>query len=317
VVLTANWLSTVAGTIAVGGFGESSHLRGLQTETVRRLTLMTLDGDMHTVERGDPLFDYSMAGRGQLGVMTELTVETIRRPWTLTARAVLWSRLEDFVEDAKIIAEDGRFEFFRGFARWDRRATVFGLAGNFLAEGQLDASLFADLRCELGPLDRRDYYQMQTDPSPLVDWTRTWPCLEFVLPLPRGTDLWRRIRKRVMREGIDRYIRPGSAVMVMSRARNHYPLVPFAEADYNLVVVLRPSMPPGKARDAVDFLLRLRSDILRAGGRIYLMSLEPPDGDLGLPEQFGEAYRRLLELKQRVDPKGLLNPGLLNPGRSA
>src|SRR5262249_19128928 len=81
--ITANLRSTVAGTLAVGGFGDAAHVDGLQISHVDRLTLVTPDGRVHALGPDDELFRLSLAGRGQLGVIADATLQTSRRPFTI------------------------------------------------------------------------------------------------------------------------------------------------------------------------------------------------------------------------------------------
>jgi FAD/FMN-containing dehydrogenase len=58
-------------------------------------------------------------------------------------------------------------------------------------------------------------------------------------------------------------------------------------------------------------LRRVAGRVLEVGGKIDLLSIRP-EGEF-LSRQLGPELGRLRELKARVDPHGLLNPGLLTP----
>jgi FAD/FMN-containing dehydrogenase len=60
----------------------------------------------------------------------------------------------------------------------------------------------------------------------------------------------------------------------------------------------------------MPILHQIQAQALGAGAKIYMMSIEPEIPDF-LDLQFGSALAELVSLKRELDPKGLLNPGLL------
>lgn len=111
VVLTDNFRTTVSGTLSVGGFGDTTHLYGLQIESVTELTLVTPEGRTYRLEPSDKLFRYVLAGRGQLGIIANAKLKTLRRTSKLSARMVKWLSVQEYVEDAIHIIENGLYEF--------------------------------------------------------------------------------------------------------------------------------------------------------------------------------------------------------------
>ena len=97
--LTTHLRVTLGGTLAAGGVGDSSHLVGPQVASVRRLVLITPDGERHTVAPRDPLFDHVLCGHGQLGAIAEVTVATTRARRTVTGRVYRWRTLEALATD--------------------------------------------------------------------------------------------------------------------------------------------------------------------------------------------------------------------------
>lgn len=67
---------TLAGALATGTHGTGGRLFGLASAVVG-LTLVTLDGTVHDLRPGDPLFDVARINLGALGIVTEVEVECV------------------------------------------------------------------------------------------------------------------------------------------------------------------------------------------------------------------------------------------------
>lgn len=311
-----HWRSTIAGSLAVGGFGDTTHLRGLQTQMVRELVVMTLDGARHRVRPGDPLFDYTLAGRGQLGVVTEATLTTERRSGHITARCVRWSTVDDFLADAAAIVADGRYPIVRSRMFWDR-AEVEGAVGRFAAGADaMDAARLVDLRAELTTdFQTIDYFKEAMKPKS-DHWLAATPAVEFTLPcdpdrLDRASALVTELRERLIANGLAAFTPLGTSIMLLPTA-GHPPLAPLPRSPLALMFALRPEMSPAEARAALPAVRAIGHWALERGGKLYLMCVEPETPDL-LERQFGERLGQLRALKRTHDPLGLLNPGLLAP----
>lgn len=314
-VLTMNWRVSVAGSLAVGGFGDRSHLLGLQTRHVHALTVMTVDGERHAVRPGDPLFDWSLAGRGQLGVLVEATLATVHRPTGVAARVVRWASFRDYLEDAVRASLDGRLDIFRGRAFW-ADGTVHGAIGH--ACELPSRAPFPALDGFRGRVDPRveafDYFARSRRP-PDEHWLPATPAVELVLPLDpadldAGTTLLEAVRERVLAAGLAAHVPLGTALMVLPTA-GHTPLAPLPDAPFALMVAVRPELEPAAVQRFLPALEELAAFGLGAGGKLYLMGVEPR-GEAQLLAQLGATrLARWRALKAEHDPGGLLNPGLL------
>jgi hypothetical protein len=307
--LIGNWQATISGTLAVGGFGDATHIHGTVISSVKAMTVMTLDGDLHAVTQGDPLFDYTLAGRGQVAVIVDALLETRRDPWVVDAVLLEWERLEDFIADAAIIADEQRFSPFNVRYYWKGAAPFIG-AGCF-PRGELGERMKGLKARSVGVRQAEDLFDVGIELSDLgFGAQRCWPCLEFVLPLPEGLAVWEAFHNDIKASLLDLTLEDGSPLLVM-RGEGRLPLAPFPEAERCLVCAIRPSMQSFQVPANIGFLNRWRGRILDAGGKIYLMSIEP-EGDLHLVRQFGdEALGVLRGLKAKHDPQGLMNRGLL------
>lgn len=314
-VLTMNWRVSVAGSLAVGGFGDRSHLLGLQTRQVRGLTIMTVDGERHAVGPGEPLFDWSLAGRGQLGAIVEATLTTVRRPTGVAARVIRWASFRDYLEDAVRASLDARLDVFRGRAFW-ADGTVRGAIGH--ACGLPPSAPFPALAGLRGRpaerVDAFDYFERSRRP-PDAHWLPATPAVELVLPLDpddldAGALLLEAVRERVLAAGLGPHVPLGTALMVLPTA-GHTPLCPLPATPFALMVAVRPELEAATVPRFLPALEALAGFGLDAGGKLYLVGVEPR-GEAQLVRQLGaERLARWRALKREHDPGGLLNPGIL------
>lgn len=308
--LTSCFDATIAGTVAVGGFCDTTHLYGLLTAAVLSLQIVTPDGTLHHVHPGDPLFDFSLAGRGQLGAIAGVTLRTLRRPIGLTIRSVTWPTLADLLRDALVISQLGVYEFLRSrlFYRdggWHGQA----MFGHFSEPGtktppevEIDA-LRPDSLSELGHVPLHEYLHEETPAA----WPYACPAVEVALPLPGGVAVWERLAAHLLAHGLVPFLDHGIAVMLVPRQTAV--LAPLPDADYSFLVAIRPRILPENVQQYLPSLRQLAELAGECGGSLYLMSVEP--SLTTLQKQFGARWPRWRALKDSVDPQGLCCPGLL------
>lgn len=318
VSLTTNARSTIAGTLSVGGFGDTTHRRGLQTASVLGLTLITPDGDRHEVGPEDELFRFALCGLGQLGAITEVTLRTLRAPYRLFLRRMEWKGIGHFVRDAVILTGLRIYDFMRMRLFWRSGNAIEGICARF-SEVDLPPDATPDDVVEPGfnllqpaewaNVQSADLLEQDLRRDARESWkTYACPAVEFVLPLPEGLDVWAHQLNRVILEsGMLPYLAHGSAIVLTPR--QHLPLAPVPDADFSLMVALRPIVPIAQAARFVEPMGTIAAAVIDAGARLYPMSIQPDRERL--KRQFGAAWQPWLELKQRVDPLGLCNPGLL------
>lgn len=313
-ILTSNWHTTVGGTLAVGGFGDTSHRHGPQVAMVRGLEVVTLDGARRAVGPGDPLFDYTLAGHGQLGVIAAARVGTVRRGDRLRTRGVVWGSLEGFLADLAALTEAAGAEAIRARIAWTR-GRARGAVGAFG-----DALRLPALRGRLGAEQVVDYTEAGTE-GPNQHWDAPCPAIEVVMPWDPadpagGAAALEALRRRVLAAGLAPYLPLGSAVASVGPGSRwpHAPLAPLLPGSSALVVPIRPEVPA----EAVPRLLPGIRDLARwaydAGGKLYLVGVEAA-ADIDLPRQFGRALAPWRELVARWNPEGLMNPGAASPAR--
>jgi FAD/FMN-containing dehydrogenase len=308
--LTGNPRVTVAGTLAVGGFGDTTHLDGLVIRSVDALTLLAPDGTRHALRRGDELLRYVLAGRGQLGVIADATLRTVKRPLQVALRYLRWGSVRDFVRDAETIFEHRLYEYVRARIHWTHDVHVEGAVGNFVDAPTADHGLGLLRPIRTGALEVRDLVpDLRRDPRG-TEWQLPTPAMEIALPLPDGLRAWRTIREQVFAAGLVEYLGRGTSVMVVP-PEPEFPLAPVTARHATLLIALRPEAPAERARALLPALRKIGETALAAGGRIYQISIELESRRF-VERQLGETVAaRFRALKAQLDPSGVCNPGLL------
>lgn len=311
-VLTDNWRSTVGGTLAVGGFGDASHLEGLQTAGVRELTLLTLDGIRHRVRPGDPLFEWSLAGRGQLGLITEVVLDTLEKSYELEARVFAWRNFATFALDMATVVGERRFDWLRARLSWDKDGSVMAAGGHLLpVAGERAKTDLLGLSASYGAPERLDLFATSAEP-PEPAWDLASPSVEVVMPVTElGLAGLAQIHARVMASPLTRYLPRGSSLMALRGKNAHTPpMAPLPESELALMLAIRPEVPLGEVAPLLPHTVAIAELALAHGGAIYAMGVEPSTPDW-LARQVGPRFDELVALKRKHDPLNLLNPGLL------
>ena len=349
-VLTDNLRMTLAGTLSVGGIGDTSLSRGLQAGHVAQITLVTPDGSVHELTPDSDRFGYVLCGRGQLGIIAAVRLPLLERPSTIAARVLRWDSLAQFLHDAEQVRARHLYEFFRSTLHWPRDGQPFyveAVAGNPCSESAwraraltaphgdpADALLRPDRSSPLFFGDRLAHAQA----DPIASWDYLCPNVELVFPLPAGLAALQATCEQVADSSLCASLSDGSALMLLP-ASPQLPLAPLPPGATCVALALRPRLRQvAEARAQLPLLRRLAAQALRAGARLYLASIdvcsdarepsrEPGTdagavdvGDVGdayaltrdefLQQQFGAALAEFRRHKARCDPYGLANRGI-------
>ena len=100
---------SVGGTLSVGGIGIDSIQHGQQIDAVRALQLLSPDGQRRTCtpRKHRALFQFALAGLGQLGLIERVTLQTIPLRTSVRRRVVEHENVVDFLEFLRNITTDG------------------------------------------------------------------------------------------------------------------------------------------------------------------------------------------------------------------
>src|SRR5262245_3305721 len=190
IALTDNLRTSVAGTLCVGGFGDTTHLHGLQIASVTELTLVTPEGQVRRLGPSDKLLAYVLAGCGQLGIIAQARLRTSRRAPLLAVRVHKWNSVPDYVEDAIRMIETELYEFSRIRLHFKpelrHRNPVVGVVGNFQNEiPASDESSNVLKHGQASSYQQIDFLRHYSQ-DPTENWKLCSPAVEMVFPLPDG-----------------------------------------------------------------------------------------------------------------------------------
>jgi FAD/FMN-containing dehydrogenase len=272
----------------------------------------------HTQER--PLFDAVRAGRGQFGIIVRARVRLVEVPPQARTYTALYSDLPRFLEDQRMLIEEGRFDYVEGFAVPASGGWAFQLeVVKYFAPGAEphDAALLAGLGFQPGTLQARDssYFDFVNRLAPLVAllqqfgvWGFPHPWLDMFVPA-RVTAAF---VQEVLAQTTEADMGQGPIILYPFRAA---PLTaPFLNTptDQHLFLfsLLRTAIPPTPEKVA-ELLQKNRviyERLTEVGGKLYPVDAVPmsPADWRGQLQPFWE---RFAAAKRRYDPDNILTPG--------
>ena len=118
-VLTDYLELSVGGTLVVGGVGGTTSAFGVQADNVIEIEVVTGTGETIacSAERHPHLFDAVRAGLGQVGVVTQATLELVQAPQSVRRFLLAYPDLGTMLADARALAGDDRFDAVQGAIR--------------------------------------------------------------------------------------------------------------------------------------------------------------------------------------------------------
>jgi hypothetical protein len=261
--LPTNLAQTVGGTLAVGGFTESTHVHGLFAEAATRLRIVTAEG-AREVEPGEAWFDVTLGGDGEAGAITAAVLRSAPGAMHVDARMLQWRSLEEFLPDAIRIAELRLFGYLRPRVVRDLPGVeVEAMVGDYVdpeaAPARGDGAL-AFLRggVAAGPITRIDL-AAELRAATAAPKHFACPALELVFPYPDEQD---RIVAFVRDVGawLAPHL-PRGIALAIARGGSRFPRLPLPAAGWGVMVAVRPELAP---RAAIELLPRLRAAGRRA-----------------------------------------------------
>ncbi len=335
-VLTNNLGVTVGGTLSVAGLGVASYRYGTQGDNALELEVVTGGGERVICSRtqNQEIFDAARSGLGQFVIITRAKLRL--RPCSPMTRTyyLLYDDLQILMKDAQAVMESDRFHYleswcvpcpqgfrkvdgdFRPFAEWfyplhatiefdpasppDDAAALSGL--HFYRRSHVGDRTLIEFSNRLEPLFviwKRIGY-----------WANTHPWMETILPWNTAAAYIQQILAH-----LPPTLLGGGHVLLWpcKGTTSSVPLFQAPRTDYVMGFGILPGIPP-EHLEPVKVLLNRASDASMAvGGKRYLSGLIAFDRPRW-KQHFGEAWPRVLDLKKRLDPDGILNPGFLDYG---
>ncbi|MFJ6835787.1 FAD-binding protein [Streptomyces sp. NPDC091209] len=316
---------SVGGTLSVGGIGGQTHQRGAQVDNVTELQVVT--GAGHLVRcsptRHRDLFLAVLAGLGQCAIIVGATLRLVPAPETVRHYLLPYDDLRTFLDDQRLLVEEGRFDYVEGQVTPDADGTFNAYVLEAVAYGPPagpapdDTTLLRGLRHDPAGVQTSDlgYYdfldRLAAGVAALKEaglWAFAHPWLNLLLPGRSAAAL----AESLLADLTPADLGPGVVLLYpVLRESLHTPLLrtPDDPVSY-LLAVLRTTPPDDTA--TVDRLLaanRAAYDTVHAAGGTHYPVGSVPFDAADWREHFGPAYRRLATARHTYDPHGILVPG--------
>ena len=235
--------ATIAETLRLDDFGDSSHLRGTIRESVQAIPGGTDDGAQQTIERSDASFLSRLEQLARTPGSEQLRLDVIRRPQRLLLRRCAWTSVPEFIRDVLIDAAIYQHEFLRARLFFgSQKCVVRALLGSYAPS--LDISFLRPVTAT-----EAEAVDLSQDPS-RPKWP-SGPWLSFCMPLPDGLRAWPELGLRLEEQGlINSLARGASSIAVLPR-----PLPGHAASRWHFRLVLRPEV---RSSEHDSLLPRLR-----------------------------------------------------------
>jgi FAD/FMN-containing dehydrogenase len=337
-VLTDNLLSSVGGTLSVGGVGSRSLVAGRQIDWVERIRLILPDGQPIECshQENSELFRHALGGLGLVGVIDRVTLQTLDyRPY-LAIYEFQHSSLHHAMELLVRLSNPG--------GEWPSALRHFNVEGPILETGFICSRVALECRTKpearayltrtptwLQPCMPFLHGRRMADTAAFIRWTtkrghvyysamgasvkHLWgdwffvgraAYLEFVRYVE--TELLRRYGLQDLLAGFGLLLKtfPESPRFPLSYAYN----VSERFAYYFYLAYCFPAHVPARMERIQACLREAQAKAHQLGGRIYLNSWQDFDLDT-LDRVYGEDYEGLVRLKKRIDPAFILNRDVL------
>lgn len=308
---------SVGGTLSLGGIGENSFSRGLQSDHVVRLEVVTGAGERLRCSRDErpELFDACRAGFGQCAVIVAAEMKLEPAPAQVTMYNLRCPDHRALLREHRRLAVAGDFDYLQSSV--DALAPgshVHGLnvAARHQHAGDAPAPpASSDLEVrKRHSLSYEDYLFRLDNLEPAMRELGVWdvphPWAYFAVPESHGEAFLGAALEALQRRRDGRIM--GS---LFAPSRCSSPLYALPDGEHALhFALLRHAIPPTRAR--VDALLESNRRLWRAtaaiGGRFFAagaVPLTPDDWRL----QLGDRWEPLRAAKERYDPAQILGRG--------
>ncbi len=332
-VLTNNLNVTVSGTLSVAGLGVASHRYGTKAEQCVELEVVTGTGDLATCssQQNSTLFNAVRAGFGQFGIIVKARLRLRHAKSHFRTHFLLYDELGKLMRDARLVIEEGRFDFIESWAapcpqgfrktpmgRQPFAAWFFPLhlteeidpsAAGPSEEKLAGLSFYQKIHTEEGPI--RDFLFRLEDLFALWRragyWDACHPWMETVLPWPAAGPFISQVLSQLPPHAL------GGGHILLWPCRGNVSTVPLFQTPKSEFVMgfgVLPGVPKAFLPEALPRLNLLSDLSQKAGGKRYLSGYINFDR-AQWQGHFGDHWQTLLQLKTQFDPLGILNPGFM------
>jgi len=332
-VLTNNLDVTIGGTLSTAGLGVATWRYGTQADNCLELEVVTGAGESLRCSGQEhaELFNAVRAGVGQFGVITEATLNLRKHRPRFESYYLLYDDLNLLLDDLKLLMTEERFDYLESWCVPCPQG--FKRAGG---ERQAFAEWFFPLHAtvetdEGGPpaanerlRGLRFYKHVHTEQGPLGDffsrldalfalwkraafWDQAHPWMECVLPWQTAPVYIQQVLQNMPPQAIA----GGHILLWPARgSASHVPLFVRPAGEFLMGFGILPAVPKHLVHEALPKLNRASQASMMFGGKRYLSGWISFD-EAQWKAHYGDLWAKVVELKKRFDPNGILNPGFV------
>jgi FAD/FMN-containing dehydrogenase len=332
-VLTNNLDVTVGGTLSTGGLGVASWRHGTQADQVIALEVVTGTGEVVrcSSDQNRELFDAVRAGVGQFGIITEATLRLRQYQPVVHSYYLLYDDLAALLNDLRLVIEEERFDYLeswcvpcpqgfktvhgqrQAFAQWfyPLHATVETAAGASSDEANKLGGLKFYKHIQTEELETPAFFA-RLDPLFSIwkrsgVWDHAHPWMECVLPW-NATQFY---ISQVLANMPPQAITGGHILLWPARgSASSVPLFLRPPGELVMGFGLLPAIPQRLLGDALPKVAQASNASIMLGGKRYLSGWVDFDA-AQWKSHYGDRWPEVVALKQKFDPRGILNPGFV------
>lgn len=332
-VLTNNLDVTVGGTLSTGGLGVASWRHGTQADNCLELEVVTGAGEIvrSSAERNHELFDAVRAGMGQFGVITEAKLKLRRHKPKFRSFYLLYDDLNVLLKDFETLMAEERFDYLESwcapcpqgfrkvaggrtpFAQWffPLHATLEtdGASLPEASEKLRGLKFYKHVHMEDGEIG--EYFARLDALFALWKrggaWEFTHPWMECILPW-QTTPLY---IQRVLANFPPQAVAGGHILLWPGRGNaSSVPMFMKPQGEFVMGFGILPAIPKHLVDEPLANLNMASVGATMMGGKRYLSGWIKFDQNQW-KAHYGEAWPKVVELKKKFDPQGVLNPGFV------
>ena len=332
-VLTNNLDVTVGGTLSTGGLGVASWRHGTQADNCLELEVVTGAGEIVrcSAAQNQELFDAVRAGMGQFGVITETKLKLRRHLPKFRSFYLLYDDLNALLKDFETLMNEERFDYLeswcapcpQGFRKVGGGRTplaqwVFPLHATLETDGASLPEASEKLR------GLKFYKHVHTEDGKIGEffarldalfalwkrggaWDFTHPWMECVLPW-QTTPMY---IQRVLANFPPQAVAGGHILLWPGRgSASTVPLFMKPQGEFVMGFGILPAFPKHLVEEPLVHLNMASVGATMMGGKRYLSGWIKFDQNQW-KAHYGDAWPKVVELKKKFDPQGILNPSFV------
>ena len=339
----------IGGTLSVGGIGPFSFKYGGLWDQVIKIKLITPKGEEIECdyEKNTDYFKYAVAGFGKIGIITEITLKVIPSQTKISILEVLNFSDKGYFENIEKILFDTRIVGISGISKggsWfgvNPNALMLIFESNKMEEEieNVKNKLYSGYKIILKEHDQEyfdfnfnyteinkkqifDYYPIDLKRNHILG---IHPWSDYIFNFENYQKFLPILREVIKNYDLEKYILTQSFLngkisinmmptYIGKYQGNNFPLAPEVEkieGKYSFGIGLMPTIPKSEIKKTLNAIHDLTKITYQLKGKRYLYGIHKLS-DQELEYQFGgETLNKWFEIKKELDPKNLLNRGVI------